>query len=340
MRRSASPVRAGSSSSWPPTSRLGTRRSNPRPAIWHRVDPCTPRHGRSCSGARGSSKWMAPAGLRRPARGGRSAGTVTGAHLFVPMLHRNDAVGGTPSRCTTPSGRRGCPRRSTPIARSGHRGPDTLPLPRLRGDGRARGRAHLPTGHRIRHGRSGCPADPSAWCSTTTASRRRSSSGRGTTRITRLQVGALRELGLLAATGGPGRRRFRVQRSRAALRPAARDHGVSRGRNVPVPPVDPVPSSSSGCAPGTAGPGQRWLSVGRLGSQQGPSPDHRRLVRGPGHDRPRRPPRRWWARHRAGLRRRPTALRRRPGSGRRGRVRLRHQRRRTGCLVPVLPTCW
>ena len=97
--------------------------------------------------------------------------------------------------------------------------------------------------------------------------------------------------------------------------------GCSATVVVPVAGVrrtSPRPRSGAHRAlAGATGRPRGALAVGgAVGSQQSPSRHHCRLVRGSGHDRPRRPPDSDRLADRTGLRRSPTALRRNPRTGR------------------------
>jgi L-malate glycosyltransferase len=92
-------------------------------------------------------------------------------------------------------------------------------------------------------------------------------------RITRLQVGALSELALLAprAALGVAVSRFDSDELRAA---GCEQVEVIPVANVRVPPLDPDPSLVEEVRRARPGPGARWLSVGRLA----PNKAHQRTI--------------------------------------------------------------
>jgi glycosyltransferase involved in cell wall biosynthesis len=93
--------------------------------------------------------------------------------------------------------------------------------------------------------------------------------------ITRLQVGARLELGVLAPTASLGVAVSRFDEGEL-LEAGCPCTTVIPVANVAVPPVEPDPEALGRLRAGDPGPGQRWLSVGRLA----PNKAHQHAIAG------------------------------------------------------------
>ena len=318
---------------------LGRGPGRSRPATWPRAGPSTPRPGSFLLRPGRGRRRRSGTGRRR-ARSTPSwprSERVSGVHLFVPMLHRHDAVGEHTLALRRPA--------AWPPGRDVdhlHEIPDPVTADQTRhyldyeSEAAARRRARLPVRHRIGHRRlAGRPAGAGghqlpqhhpAGVLRPVEQRDHPAAGRRAARA-----------GPAGAAGRAGRRRVRVRRAGAGRGRMPRAPRSSRWPTWPVRRSSPTPTARRPAAgPGRRiGPGHRWLSVGRLApnkchhqtiaalfvARMTSDPSARLTVVGA----PSEPA---YAEALGGY---AASL----GSGRRRRVRLRHHRRRAGRPLPV-----